>query len=99
MGRWLTFLASAALASTNASALEITTVRTVDEIPNQPPDAGHYRLHLIDVGTGLSILIQGNTWNLLYDAGSNDDSAGQGFCAHSRHQRSATAQTIGANLT
>jgi hypothetical protein len=33
-------------------------------------------VHLIDVGTGLSILVQGHTFNLLYDGGSNDDFAG-----------------------
>ncbi len=33
---------------------------------------GTYRLHLIDVGTGLAILIQGHDFAMLYDAGSND---------------------------
>jgi competence protein ComEC len=35
--------------------------------------AGRYRLHMIDVGTGLAILIQGKDFNVLFDAGSNDD--------------------------
>jgi competence protein ComEC len=41
-------------------------------IPDEPPAAGTYRIHLIDVGTGLSILIQGADFTMLYDAGSND---------------------------
>jgi beta-lactamase superfamily II metal-dependent hydrolase len=32
-----------------------------------------YELHAIDVGTGLSILVRGPDFALLYDAGSNDD--------------------------
>jgi competence protein ComEC len=39
------------------------------------PDAllpGTFRLHLIDVGTGLAVLIQGVDFALLYDAGTND---------------------------
>jgi competence protein ComEC len=41
-------------------------------VPRDPPPPGTYRVHLIDVGTGLSILVQGADFNLLYDAGSND---------------------------
>ena len=44
-----------------AWSIEVKTVRTIDQIPNQSPDVGHYRLSLIDVATGLSILVQGNT--------------------------------------
>jgi competence protein ComEC len=36
---------------------------------------GTYELHAIDVGTGLSILVRGPDFVLLYDAGSNDDTA------------------------
>ncbi len=39
------------------------------------PDAllpGTFRLHLIDVGTGLAVLVQGVDFSLLYDAGTND---------------------------
>jgi competence protein ComEC len=37
--------------------------------------AGGFELHAIDVGTGLSVLVRGADFNLLYDAGSNDDLA------------------------
>lgn len=49
--------------------------RTVDDVDSTPPEAG-YRVHLIDVGTGLAILIQGHDFNLLFDGGSGDDSRG-----------------------
>lgn len=47
-------------------------VETAADLPPGPPPAGSYRIHLIDVGTGLSILVQGADFTLLYDAGSND---------------------------
>lgn len=47
-------------------------VESADDVPHEPPAPGTYRVHLIDVGTGLSILIQGHAFNLLYDAGTND---------------------------
>ncbi len=47
-------------------------VESPNDVPSAPPPAGTYRIHLIDVGTGLSILVQGSDFNLLYDAGSND---------------------------
>jgi competence protein ComEC len=47
-------------------------VESPDDVPNIAPPAGTYRIHLIDVGTGLSILIQGADFTMLYDAGSND---------------------------
>jgi beta-lactamase superfamily II metal-dependent hydrolase len=34
-----------------------------------------FELHAIDVGTGLSVLVRGTDFDLLYDAGSNDDLA------------------------
>jgi competence protein ComEC len=37
-----------------------------------PPPPGVWRVHLIDVGTGLAILVQGADFTLLYDAGSSD---------------------------
>ena len=40
-----------------------------------PPAAAVYRIHLIDVGTGLSVFVEGPGFALLYDAGSNDDDA------------------------
>jgi len=39
------------------------------------PDPGNYVVHVIDVGTGLSIFVEGADFTLLYDAGSNDDTA------------------------
>ena len=56
--------------------IAVKPVHSIADIPGQPLADGHYRLHLIDVGTGLSILIQGHDWNLLFDAGSADDKAG-----------------------
>lgn len=47
-------------------------VESPDDVPATPPPPGEYRIHLIDVGTGLSILVQGSDFNLLYDAGTND---------------------------
>ena len=38
-------------------------------------EAGAYEVHAIDVGTGLSVLVRGPDFSLLYDAGSNDDMA------------------------
>ena len=37
-----------------------------------------FEIHLIDVGTGLSIFVRGHDFAVLYDAGSNDDIAKQG---------------------
>lgn len=42
-----------------------------------PPPKGSYAVHAIDVGTGLSVFVEGHDFTLLYDAGSNDD-AGRG---------------------
>jgi competence protein ComEC len=47
-------------------------VSGTDGIPKEPPAPGTYRIHLIDVGTGLAVLVQGADFTLLYDAGSND---------------------------
>lgn len=49
-----------------------TRVESPADVPAEPPATGTYRIHLIDVGTGLSILVQGADFNLLYDAGTND---------------------------
>jgi competence protein ComEC len=47
-------------------------VASLDDVPGAPPEAGTWRIHLIDVGTGLAILVEGADFALLYDAGSND---------------------------
>lgn len=49
-----------------------TRVEAPADVPAEPPKPGSYRIHLIDVGTGLSILIQGADFAMLYDAGTND---------------------------
>jgi beta-lactamase superfamily II metal-dependent hydrolase len=63
------------VAKTAAGAAKITwqRVATPADLPAEPPAPGTYRLHLIDVGTGLSILVQGADFAMLYDAGSNDE--------------------------
>ena len=42
------------------------------DVSRTPPPPGTYRVHMIDVGTGLAILVQGHDFNLLYDGGTND---------------------------
>jgi competence protein ComEC len=42
------------------------------DVPATPPAAQSWRIHMIDVGTGLSILVEGADFTLLYDAGTND---------------------------
>jgi len=46
-------------------------VETARDVPAAPAP-GTYQIHLIDVGTGLAILVRGADFALLYDAGSND---------------------------
>src|SRR5437868_1145222 len=58
---------------TNMSWKRVTTVKA---IPTTALASGKFRVHLIDVGTGLSILIQGADFTMLYDGGSGDDRAG-----------------------
>jgi len=47
-------------------------VGTAADLPTTPPAPGTFRLHMIDVGTGLALLVQGPDFAMLYDAGSND---------------------------
>lgn len=47
-------------------------VESPSDVPTAPPAPGTYRIHMIDVGTGLAMLLQGHDFNLLYDAGTND---------------------------
>lgn len=37
------------------------------------PDAALYRFHVVDVGTGLALILEGEDVLLVYDGGSNDD--------------------------
>lgn len=46
-------------------------MQTVADIPPAPA-AGTYQVHMIDVGTGLAILVRGSDFAMLYDAGTND---------------------------
>jgi competence protein ComEC len=46
---------------------------TVAAVPKGPPPAGRYRVHMIDVGTGMAFLIQGHDFTVLFDGGSSDD--------------------------
>ncbi|MCL4227089.1 MAG: MBL fold metallo-hydrolase [Myxococcales bacterium] len=56
----------------SAPAIAWTRVETAADLPGAPPAAGTWRIHLIDVGTGLAILVEGADFTLLYDAGTND---------------------------
>jgi beta-lactamase superfamily II metal-dependent hydrolase len=40
---------------------------------DEPLIAGSHKIHLIDVGTGLAVFVEGPEFALLYDAGSQDD--------------------------
>lgn len=42
-------------------------------VPGGAPPS--FTLHAVDVGTGLAVYVQGEDFNLVYDAGSNDDLA------------------------
>jgi len=55
------------------AAPKITWVRvqTASDVPAAPP-AGTYQIHMIDVGTGLAVLVRGADFAMLYDAGTND---------------------------
>jgi competence protein ComEC len=46
-------------------------VETAADVPPTPAP-GTYQLHMIDVGTGLAILVRGADFAMLYDAGTND---------------------------
>ena len=46
-------------------------VETAADLP-PAPQPGQYQVHMIDVGTGLAILVRGHDFALLYDAGTND---------------------------
>lgn len=54
-----------------APTITWTRIETAADVP-PPPALGTYRIHMIDVGTGLAILVQGADFSLLYDAGTND---------------------------
>lgn len=43
------------------------------DAPAEPGPAASFTLTMMDVGTGLAVLLRGEDFSLLYDAGSNDD--------------------------
>jgi len=51
----------------------VKQVFRVSDLSTAPPAPGTYRIHLIDVGTGMSVLVQGADFNLLFDGGSRDE--------------------------
>lgn len=44
-----------------------------EEVNNEAAFQPQYFVHMIDVGTGLAVFVEGPGFTLLYDAGSNDD--------------------------
>jgi beta-lactamase superfamily II metal-dependent hydrolase len=59
-----------------ASRIKERPVSAVADVTTTPPTKGHYRIHLIDIGSGLAILVQGNDFTMLFDGGSGDDASG-----------------------
>ena len=56
----------------NAPRLRYRRVASTTDLPDRPPGAGTFRIHMLDVGSGLSILVEGPDFTLLYDAGTMD---------------------------
>lgn len=54
-----------------APKLSWKKIETAADLPPAPPP-GAYQIHMIDVGTGLAILVRGSDFAMLYDAGTND---------------------------
>ena len=54
-----------------APALSWKKIETAADLPPAPAP-GTYQIHMIDVGTGLAILVRGADFTMLYDAGTND---------------------------
>lgn len=60
-------------------------VHSVADLQQLGPVAPYeYRVHLIDVGTGLAILVQGHDFSMLFDGGSADDKRGISTSAGNR---------------
>ncbi len=56
--------------------IRVIRAATIASVPAGKPAPGTYRVHMIDVGTGLAILVQGADFTMLFDGGSTDDSRG-----------------------
>jgi competence protein ComEC len=56
---------------TAAPKITWNRVQTAADVPAAPVP-GTYQIHMIDVGTGLAVLVRGADFALLYDAGTND---------------------------
>lgn len=56
----------------DAPRLRYRRVVSAADLPEHPPGAGTFRVHMIDVGSGLSLLVEGSDFALLYDAGTMD---------------------------
>jgi beta-lactamase superfamily II metal-dependent hydrolase len=69
------FAAGLAMAPVAGWAAQASDPAAAAAVSSGPPAAGTYVIHAIDVGTGLSIFVEGHDFTLLYDAGSNDDFA------------------------
>ena len=73
MKKWAFFAAFAATAM--VAPLAGLAAQTTPATARAAPAAGTFVVHAIDVGTGLAIFVEGHDFTLLYDAGSNDDTA------------------------
>jgi len=57
-----------------AVAVAVVRAAGTDDSANGEPSA--FTVHVVDVGTGLGVFVEGPDFTLVYDAGSNDDPAG-----------------------
>lgn len=57
----------------SAQTLAVEKVHSVTQLRQAQQKPARFRLHLIDIGTGLAILVEGADFRLLFDAGSADD--------------------------
>ncbi|MBU1438511.1 MAG: MBL fold metallo-hydrolase [Gammaproteobacteria bacterium] len=56
-----------------AQSLPVEAVYSLQQLQQVMQKPAQFRLHLIDIGTGLAILVEGADFRLLFDAGSADD--------------------------
>ncbi len=57
----------------SAQTLAVEKVHSIKQLQQAQQKPAQFRLHLIDIGTGLAILVEGPDFKLLFDAGSADD--------------------------